>query len=116
MELAQMRSDLVFFNPVTAWLNANMANAAEIDRCNRAVICISDGVLANLGGPGMGFGTIREIEFARSQGLPVAVVQGENTIHSLCKHDVLVADTLEEGLGMLRAEISNRRAVAASHA
>lgn len=63
------------------------------DAANRAVILKSSVVIANLTGEGRGFGTIREIEFARAAGRPVVVV-GE--VVSLLAHDCVVVQSLED--------------------
>jgi hypothetical protein len=62
------------------------SDAIATDAANRSVIVhAASVVIANLSGPGRGFGTIREIEFARQHGRPVVVI-GE--LDSLLAHDV----------------------------
>lgn len=71
------------------------SDPAALDQANRAVIEHSAAVLiAYLDGPGRGFGTIREIEYARSLHRGVVVVAQH--LPSLLAHDVLVVPTLRE--------------------
>jgi nucleoside 2-deoxyribosyltransferase len=88
--VAEWTVDVLLFNPVDAWLGAGVDTAERVDRMNRQVIASCDGVLANLSGPGRGFGTIREIEYARSLHIPVAVI---GKLASLCTHDLVVAES-----------------------
>ena len=72
----------------------------SMDVANRVVISHAcDVVIAKLDGPGMGFGTIREIEFARMLGKPVIVI-GE--IVSLLAHDIKVVDSLEDAVELMK--------------
>lgn len=91
----------LFFNPTTAWSGASQMTAQALDYGNRVAIVAADGLLANLSGPGWGFGTIREIEFARSQKKPVAVALGDRDPVSLLLHDVAVAVDVDAALGSL---------------
>lgn len=104
---AHAPTGVALFSPAHAFMNVNEVSFRGVDRVNRAVIhSCAHGVLANLMGPGRGFGTIREIEFARMTGTPVAVV---GKIDSLMKDDIMVAKSLQEGLTMLLEEIGDIR-------
>ncbi len=98
---------VVFYSPAHAYLNVRGTNFPKADRANRLAICHGcDGVLANLSGEGQGFGTIREIEYARMSSKPVAVV---GKIQSMMKTDLMVADDLEAALTMLLEAIQEDR-------
>lgn len=79
------------YSPLTAITQTNMmrADAAKICAINRDAIRHCDFMIAYLAGKGRGFGTIREIEFARACGLPVYVI---GSIVSLEAHDVVLVD------------------------
>lgn len=109
VQLALAFPRVLFFDPTDAWLNAGMDTAEAVDHGNRVMLWTADGVLANLGGPGRGFGTVREIEFARSRGKPVAVAIPEPLV-SLLSHDVLQAPTVEEAMELLLGVIADERA------
>jgi nucleoside 2-deoxyribosyltransferase len=88
---------VLFFDPSRAWWGATPATAAAVDHGNRIQIMSCDGVLANLSGPGRGFGSVREIEFARLHGKPVAVVSREPLV-SLTAHDLFLHTDIEAAL------------------
>jgi hypothetical protein len=94
--------EILFFCPPTAFLNRSMESAGALDRIEKRVITECNAMLANLGGPGKGFGTIREIEYARSHegGHRPVVVVGDYA-ESLMAWDVMVADDIEEGMKVL---------------
>lgn len=79
------------FNPATAWhMNAATdASNKQIDQVNRAAVCLSDGIIANLCGVGLGLGTAREIEYARSEDLPVLAFVPPNYL-AVALHDLSV--------------------------
>lgn len=94
---------VAFYSPAHAYMNVSTANFSKVDRANRCAIAhVCDGMLVNLAGPGRGFGTIREIEFARMHNKPVAVA-GE--LASMMKDDLLIASNLEDALALLLEEI-----------
>lgn len=101
-------SAVLLFDPSTAWHGANQTTAVAVDWGNRHILAACDGLLANLSGPGRGFGTIREVEFACLHDLPVVVV-GE--IVSLTAHNIDVVNTLEEGMQKLLERVAERRDV-----
>lgn len=103
-KLARAYPAVLFFDPSRAWLNATTTTAEGVVYGDRAAIAHSTCVLANLTGPGRGFGTIREIEFARGQGKPVAIA-GE--LASLFISDVTVRGTLEEAMDALLTEVAD---------
>lgn len=85
-EFAVLRPDrVVGFMPGRAYLGADR-NPARVDEANRTVIAASDGVIANLSGPGRALGTIREIEFARGRRKTVWVI-GDVGSH-MASHDL----------------------------
>lgn len=90
--------DVVGFMPGRAFIGA-AENPSGMDAANRAVIRASHGVLANLSGPGRAFGTIREIEFAKSLGVPVIVVG--DVASSLMAYDVIQTPDLQSAVAYL---------------
>jgi hypothetical protein len=93
----------VFFSPAHAFIGTTKTNFPAVDFINRNVIARSHGVLVNA--PDVSkFGTIREIEFARSQNLPVAVTGDLGP--SLMAYDLMVSDSLEGALLDLVAKIA----------
>jgi nucleoside 2-deoxyribosyltransferase len=99
----------LLFNPVAAWQGVSPLTAAAVAFGDRCAIVNCDGVLANLAGPGRAFGTIREIEFARNHGKPVAVAAGEKALTSCFAHDVYQEETLEEALMALIQAIREKQ-------
>ncbi len=95
----------LLFDPVLAWHGVSQATASAVSYGDRVTIAHCDGVLAYLAGPGRAFGTIREIEWARSHGKPVAVVVGDDPLLSAFAHDVSQHRTLDEALDALLAAI-----------
>lgn len=82
------------FNPVGACFIADVPSVAEkVVSIDRFAIFQCDAVIAYLAGEGRAFGTIREIEFARSMGKKVIVVV--DSLASAFSHDVEVVPTLE---------------------
>lgn len=104
---SQVGTGVLLFSPAHAYMNAMPVNAQSIDWLNKLVIQHSDGVLANLSGPGRGLGTIREIEFARMNRKPVAVV-GDLDVH-YSAWDLLLKPTMDEGIQALMEEIHKNR-------
>lgn len=89
------------YDPVLAFMaeidrDRDVQTAATIVEINKSVISKVDIVLVNLLGPGRAFGTIREIEFAKTEGLPVVVAC--NNLISLAAYDVSIVDTLKEAI------------------
>lgn len=99
----------LFFDPSSAWGGASAATAEALDQGNRGVLYNCDGVLVNLSGPGRGFGTIRELEFGRGQGKPVAVAEGDHQIVSFLKYDLMVATTVDQAFTLLLEAIRARQ-------
>lgn len=98
--------DVAFFSPAHAYFGASVITARGVDYVSRCVINACSGLLANLAGAGRGFGTIREIEFARRFGKPVAVV---GSLDSLLTYDVFVVGSLVDGLNTLVEAIRHER-------
>lgn len=89
------------FLPTSAYQGAAISDARiapAVSAINRCAIERSSHLLANLDGPGRGFGTIREIEYARSLGKPVVVV---GTLVSLEAHDVVCVPTFPEAVAQI---------------
>lgn len=98
---------VVFYSPAHAYLNVRGVNFTKVDRANRIAIShMVDGMLVNLAGVGAGFGTIREIEFARMNNIPVAVA---GKVASMMKHDLLMAADLGAALDLLLEAIQEGR-------
>ncbi len=102
---------VVFFSPAHAFVGSvGHATARAVDHANRHIIAhVSDGVIANLTGPGMKFGTVREIEFAKMHSKPVACVVGDDPLVSLLAHDVHQCQTFDEALEWLMTEANRSR-------
>jgi nucleoside 2-deoxyribosyltransferase len=102
---------VLFYLPTNAYAGTSSVTAPAVDHMNRVAIAQSDGVLANLSGPGRGFGTIREIEFAKTMNKPVVVVQDPmRRLVSLLLHDLHMRDDgVFAGLGQLLVEIQKGR-------
>jgi len=103
----QVPTGVLLFSPAHAYMNVRPVNAQAIDWINKTVIRQCDGVLANLSGPGRGFGTIREIEFARLGGKPVAVV-GDLDIH-YSAWDCILAESFDQAIEALLKAINEQR-------
>lgn len=101
-------SGVAFFSPAHAYVGSvSGVNFKAVDWCNRSVInSACHGVIAKLDGPGRGFGTIREIEFAVMTGTPVAVV-GE--VRSLMSQDIGICKTLEEAIAWVLERVDENR-------
>ena len=85
------------YNPVLAFkLNVERRNdylSKQVITINKRAIEACDLLVANLSGPGRGFGTIREIEYAKSIGKEVIII---GQLKSLSTFDCLVfEDTLD---------------------
>jgi len=106
-------SGVAFFSPAHAYLNVNTMSFPAVDRMNREAINQSHALIANLSGPGRGFGTIREIEFALSQQTAVWVVGDVG--HALMTWDLHVCDTLEEALYDVLHKLGEAREAMAAH-
>lgn len=104
---------VAFFSPAHAYLNVNRVSFPVVDMMNRAAINGSHAVIANLGGQGMGFGTIREVEFALSVRTPVWVVGPVG--HSLMTHDLRVVDTVDDALASILFAVDDLRAKMSGH-
>lgn len=98
----------VFFSPAHAYIGVTPENFRAVDYMNRQAIQACNGMIARLLPETLGFGTIREIEFARLCGKPVVVVAPEKPV-SLMMHDVSWASTLEEGLQGLLEQVAGER-------
>lgn len=101
-------SGVAFFSPAHAYVDSvSGINFKAVDWCNRSVIHNAvHGVIAKLDGPGRGFGTIREIEFAVMSHKPVAVV---GDVVSLMSHDIGVCSHLEDALAYVLERVSEDR-------
>jgi nucleoside 2-deoxyribosyltransferase len=73
-EVAAEFPDVLFINPAAAMLNASKAQGWQVARLCQEMIKASDGLIANLQGPGRGFGTMREIQIARTHEKRVVIV------------------------------------------
>lgn len=91
--------DVVAFMPGRAYLGAGKPNAEVVSRANGAMLRASNGVVANLSGPGRALGTIREIEFAKSLGKHVIAVGDID--RSLASWDLVVVPDLASAVNRL---------------
>lgn len=92
--------NMTCYDPARAFHHASMHDASRIDNVNRAAIALSDGVIAYMVKQPM-FGTIRDIEFARANCVPVVMVESEHII-SLSKHDLHEATGLVNAVAKLK--------------
>lgn len=106
-------SGVAFYSPAHAYLNVNRASFPAVDFMNRKAIETAHAVIANLSGPGRGFGTIREIEFAVAQQTGVWVV-GELE-HSLMTHDLHLVATPEAALADILDTVAEARHTLQQH-
>lgn len=84
----------VLFKPGNAYAFPG-SDPVALDKANRAVISEAMAVMiAYLDGPGRGFGTIREIEFAKHIGRPVVVIASK--LPSLLTYDLDVVSSVDE--------------------
>lgn len=107
-ELAALAGEgVAFFSPAHAYMNVNRASFPAVDWVNRKVIEASHAVIANLSGPGRGFGTIREIEYAMQVHTMVQVIGSLD--HALMTWDITVVETAAEALdNVLKAVVDAR--------
>lgn len=96
-KIAEDWPDILFYNPVGAIMNGSHETAPAADTVNRAVIRASTILLANLTGPGRGFGTVREIEYASSLNHVLVAVAGDLD-RTMMKYDLIVKETVNEAL------------------
>lgn len=94
----QAPSGVLFYSPVHAYVGTvTKATIQMAERINRTFIHACQGMIANMSGPGRGFGTIREIEFARLSGVPVVAIVNE-PLDSLLAYDVYMAMDVDDAL------------------
>lgn len=96
-----------FFSPAHAYLAVNRASFPAVDAMNRQAIQMSHAVIANLSGPGMGFGTIREIEFATIHNKLVQVVGPID--HAMMTWDLTHAPDLDIALNNILEQVQQFR-------
>lgn len=113
--MADAPSGVLCFNPVTAWKGVSKLTAPAMDAGNRLIIRHCSGMVAKLDGPGRGFGTIREIEFASYHNIPVATSNSEGELESLLSYDLLQEDTPMDALSALMERVIEGQMRAAQH-
>lgn len=96
MSRSLFRHGIAAYDPYAAFLGCHQNAAEQMWSLNRAAIQTADALLAYLAGPGIGFGTVREIEFARSVGKRVIVVSTQLSVMS--SWDLEVVETLSDAL------------------
>ena len=102
-QLENVRSDVALVSPQHAFIKASYESAESVILANRSMIYVSDGLLAYLDG-GWPFGTIREIEYAKSLGKPVSVASKRPPM-SLASFDLTWNPTPQIALDELLVEI-----------
>lgn len=105
---------VLLFSPAHAYFGASLATARELACLNGTMLMACDAMIANLSGSGMGFGTIREIQLARMQNLPVAVVYPE-PLPSLMAFDVMRGADFDECLEMVLDTVQAKRSAPPVH-
>lgn len=100
-------SGLGVFNPANAVVNGNSSRQAVHRVCREAVLA-SGVVLAYLPDDYRAFGTIREIEFARANGIAV-VIASPWVSNSVFSEDVLVLPELDDAIGVIIAALADVR-------
>lgn len=106
-------SGVAFFSPAHAYMNVNRVSFPAVDWMNRKAIEVAHAMIANLDGPGRGFGTIREIEYAISQHTGVWVVG--DVSHALMTYDLHRVDTLEEAMEEILDAVGEAREAIQNH-
>lgn len=97
--LAAKFPQVLFYLPTHAYANASMEQAMRVERYNRAAVLASDGILVNLLAERPSVGTVRELEFAVSSGIPAVVVASRVlSDKSIALHDVPKLTDLEDGV------------------
>lgn len=86
------------FNPCAAFFVGTQPPAELIRSINRHALSVSHICLVNLTGPTMGFGTLREIEYARSIGKRVVVAQNCGLEKHLDTYDLELVGSLVEAI------------------
>jgi hypothetical protein len=102
----QAPAGVLFISPAHAFFGASPITAPILDRVERHMIVACHALLANLTDPAPAFGTIRDIEFAKGHGMPVAIASDSK---SLMTHDLIVKPTVDEALTALLEEIHGNR-------
>lgn len=114
-DVASDYPNVLFFLPDTAFANVNRTNAQLMNHMNHHAINCSHATLANLSGPGTGFGTVREIEFAAARGRFVVVVDELGRLDkTILVHDLTVVKSMDEGMHKIlewHAEMANQPAM-----
>lgn len=107
----ELPTGIVLFSPAHAYQGeVNKITAPKVDFFNRVNIVHSDGVIANLAGEGRGFGTIREIEFARTHNKPTAVIAThDQPVLSLLAHDLFLVESFDEALQEIMVAVMQDR-------
>ena len=103
---------VLLVSPAHAYIGTtNPATAREMDRISRSLILSCYGLVANLSGPGRGFGTIREIEFAKMNQRFVSVVVNEEDpiFDSLMSYDLMLMPTVDEAIQSVASQIVDQR-------
>lgn len=100
-------ASVAFFSPAHAYLNVGKDSFPPVDWMNRRAIEGSHAMIANLSGPGRGFGTVREIEYAVSKHTMVQVVGPVGA--SLMTWDVHLADSLDDALNAVLENVMHAR-------
>lgn len=91
------------FNPYLAYNVANLDTIKrQVSEIDRAAIAQCDMLFANLSGNGRAFGTIREIEYARSLNIPVIVV-AKNLVSAFA-HDVECFNEIPEAVARVTGQ------------
>lgn len=98
---------VAFFSPAHAYLNVNPRSFPAVDQLNRVAIQGSHAMIANLGGQGRGFGTIREIEYALQVHTPVWLIGDVGP--SLMTYDLRRADSPDEALTAILETVDDLR-------
>lgn len=95
------------FDPTSPYLFPSLAGARAdyIRHINRAAVTGADIILAHLGGPGRGLGTIREIEYAHSLGKPVVAILSDDLERSMESHDLIKVRTLDDAIVVIEGMV-----------
>ena len=97
------------FDPASAFIRPetiNRSTCAGVESINRRAIDVSGFIIANLDKDSWNIGTIREIEYARSQNIPVIVVCPEASAlqGKISAHDLEIVPTIDHAVARVTGE------------
>lgn len=89
------------FSPCPDGFGVTIDDAPAVRAINNTAIQLCDAVLANCF-TGFTLGTVREIERAKKEGLPVFLVEPDGGTNSFEKHDLVCSSSLNVALALIK--------------